>query len=84
MQSRIWEMESGNLRSAVFMNPETYHGKPSLVLCDTIPWSSAFEDFLDNTVGNYDIPTGNFTVPCNVFFNTIVNILQSYPVAEFR
>ena len=77
-------MESGNLRSTVLMNPETYYEKPSLVLCGTIPWSYASEDFLSNTLGNYDIPTGNFTVPCNVFFNTIVNNLQRYPVAEFR
>ena len=28
---------SGNLHSAVLMNPKAYHGKPSLVLCGTIP-----------------------------------------------
>ena len=28
---------SGNLCSTVLMNPKTFHGKPSLVLCGTIP-----------------------------------------------
>ena len=32
---------------------------------------------------NYDIPTGNFAVPCSISFNTMVNILRRYPIAEF-
>ena len=40
----------GNLHSTVLMNTKTYHEKPSLVLCGTIPSSSAFADCLDNTL----------------------------------
>ena len=74
---------SGNLRSTVLMNPKRYHGKPSFVLCGTIPRRSAFADCLDNTLRNYDIPTGNLAVSCSVSFNIIVNILRRYPIAEF-
>ena len=43
----------------------------------------AFTGSGQHSFRKYDVPTGNFAVPCSISFSAIKNILGRHPVAEF-
>ena len=77
---------SGNFHNTV--NSKRYRRKVSREAINGVMRYNSFRFYICGLSGqhsfrNYDIPTGNFAVPCRVSFSTIVSILRRYLAAEF-